>query len=126
MKRCFRQLGDQFGNSLYDKEIARAAVSSTAGPENNSTGNPAVYGKAAQRSKPTQEQVKTDPKTASTNPINQPEVLLYQDGSPVFMNNLAELSAFNAFKGSHSGGVPENREALRAWMLSNRNGNGKH
>jgi recombination DNA repair RAD52 pathway protein len=126
MKRCFRQLGDQFGNSLYDKEITRAAVSSTAGPENNSTGNPAVNGKAAQRSKPSQEPGTTDPKTVSTNPANQPEVLLYQDGSPVFMNNLAELSAFNTFKSAHHGSVPENREALRAWMLSNRNGNGKH
>lgn len=25
LKRCFRQLGDQFGNSLYDKEIAKVA-----------------------------------------------------------------------------------------------------
>ncbi len=64
--------------------------------------------------------------TATSNPVNQPEVLLYQDGSHVFMNNLAELSAFNAFKGAHPGSVPENRESLRSWMLSNRNGNGKH
>jgi recombination DNA repair RAD52 pathway protein len=25
LKRCFRQLGEQFGNSLYDKEVARTA-----------------------------------------------------------------------------------------------------
>ena len=32
LKRCFRQLGEQFGNSLYDKEIAR-----TAGLENGTS-----------------------------------------------------------------------------------------
>ena len=32
LKRCFRQLGEQFGNSLYDKEIAR-----TAGLENGAS-----------------------------------------------------------------------------------------
>ena len=34
LKRCFRQLGDQFGNTLYDKEIAQIA-----GTEPSHTGN---------------------------------------------------------------------------------------
>ncbi len=32
LKRCFRQLGEQFGNSLYDKEVAK-----TAGLENGAS-----------------------------------------------------------------------------------------
>jgi recombination DNA repair RAD52 pathway protein len=32
LKRCFRQMGDQFGNSLYDKEIAKIAGTSQSLP----------------------------------------------------------------------------------------------
>lgn len=127
MKRCFRQMGDQFGNSLYDKEIARAAVSTTiVGLENNSSGNPVGTGKTTPGNKPSQESETSGQTATSTNPITQPEILLYRDGSAVFMNNLAELSAFNTFKSTNSGQAPESREALRSWMLANRNGNGKH
>jgi hypothetical protein len=47
LKRCFRQLGEQFGNSLYDKEIAK-----TAGLENGVSGNPAEARRSTQRGKP--------------------------------------------------------------------------
>ena len=110
LKRCFRHLGDQFGLTLYDKEIAR-----TAGLENGSLSdsNPS-------RSK-TQDQPITPPIPASNPPTlppvttNQPEVLQYRDGAAVFMNNPAEVTAFNTFKTAHSGLAPDTREVLRAW-----------
>jgi hypothetical protein len=44
LKRCFRQFGEQFGLSLYDKEVAQ-----TAGLENNGH-DPAQYGGSRHRS----------------------------------------------------------------------------
>jgi len=89
LKRCFRHLGDQFGLTLYDKEIAR-----TAGLENGSSSdsNPA-------RSKP-QDQPVTPPIPSRNSPTlppvttNQPEVLQYRDGAALFMNNPTEGTAF--------------------------------
>jgi predicted nucleic acid-binding Zn finger protein len=110
LKRCFRQLGDQFGNSLYDKVIAK-----TAGLEN------------APPTIPNRNQIDTSeirsPQTPSKDPLEndatpaslQPELHLYQDGSAVFMNNLAEVNAYSAFKAAHSGQAPASRDALRAW-----------
>ncbi|HML39843.1 MAG TPA: Rad52/Rad22 family DNA repair protein [Bellilinea sp.] len=40
LKRCFRQFGEQFGNSLYDKEIAQTAGLENAGhPTGQTSGN---------------------------------------------------------------------------------------
>jgi hypothetical protein len=41
LKRCFRQMGEQFGNSLYDKEIAQNA-GLEQGRENGQTTTPAA------------------------------------------------------------------------------------
>ena len=41
LKRCFRQFGEQFGNSLYDKEVAQTAGLETTG---HSTGQPGGNG----------------------------------------------------------------------------------
>lgn len=46
LKRCFRQLGEQFGNSLYDKEIAQTAglEKNRAGAANSPATHPRKYG----------------------------------------------------------------------------------
>ncbi len=119
LKRCFRQLGEQFGNSLYDKEIARTAGLEAEGRV-NSTDGPARS--ASQESPPTQltstkNQSRTLPSTTA-----QSDGLQYQDGTEVEMSNAAEVTAFNAFKINHRGLAPATREVLRAWMAAS---NGK-
>jgi len=116
LKRCFRQLGEQFGNSLYDKEIAKTAgLAVTAGPQtgastNSDNGGCTTRNGGAHR-KASQE---TDRKAPVSSTV-QPDVLLYQDSSAVFMNNLSEVSAFNAYKSAHDGQAPASRDSLRAW-----------
>jgi len=108
LKRCFRQLGEQFGNSLYDKEIAR-----TAGLENgasNSNGSNGT-GQSASPNSP----------APSNPPASQAETLQYRDGVAVDTANAAELEAYNTFKSAHQGLAPASREVLRAWVAS-RNG----
>lgn len=111
LKRCFRQLGEQFGNSLYDKEVAR-----TAGLENGdgSSSN-------GQASKSTGQKVESTPPVSPDSPAAQSEALQYRDGVTVDKTNAAELEAFNAFKTAHQGLTPASREVLRAWVAS-RNG----
>jgi hypothetical protein len=110
LKRCFRQLGEQFGNSLYDKEIAK-----TAGLENATSTNPnrshIDKSEAGPPGAPSLGSLAKD----STPSSPQPELLLYQDGSAVLMNNVAEVNAYNSFKAAHSGQAPASRDALRAW-----------
>ena len=112
LKRCFRQLGEQFGNSLYDKEVAR-----TAGLENGdgSSGN-------GQASKSTGQKVESIPPVPPNSPATQSEVLQYRDGVAGDTSNAAEVEAFNAFKSAHQGLTPASREVLRAWVASH---NGK-
>ncbi len=116
LKRCFRQLGEQFGLSLYDKEIAK-----TAGLENG----------GSSETPPTRNgPPEPSPRTTSAAPAStispaapgQPDVLQYRDGTAVEMNNAAEVTAFNAFKTEHQGLAPATRDVLRAWTARN---NGK-
>ena len=120
LKRCFRQLGEQFGNSLYDKEIAR-----TAGLER-------LAWRTALRTV-TDRTATDNPKNPTgrttairlrhpIHPHSQAEAPQYRDGIAVDMNNAAELEAFNAFKSAHQGLAPASREVLRAWAASH---NGK-
>ena len=95
LKRCFRQMGERFGNSLYDKDVAR-----TAGVEPG----PA----------PEHPPARANGKTAAPPPAAA-ETLKYRDGSAVEAGNTAETSAFNAFKAAHQGLAPATRETLRAW-----------
>ncbi|PWB50513.1 MAG: hypothetical protein C3F13_16305 [Anaerolineales bacterium] len=106
LKRCFRQLGEQFGNSLYDKEIAR-----TAGLENGASNSHGSNGNG--RSEKSSGQVATP--VAS---VSQTEGLQYRDGITVDTTNAAELEAFNAFKSAHHEDFPASRETLRAWVAS--------
>jgi predicted nucleic acid-binding Zn finger protein len=110
LKRCFRQLGEQFGNSLYDKEIAR-----TAGLENGaSDGNGHKGNDRTERS---------NRQDSSPNPpAIQPDVMQYRDGVTVDTSNIAEMEAFNTFKSDHQNLAPDSREVLRVWV-SNQNGN---
>lgn len=96
LKRCFRQMGGQFGNSLYDKDIARTAGLGTGNPNGHSPtpGN----GKSA---------------VPSPTAI---ETLHYRDGSAVEADNTAEVNAFHAFKTAHQGQAPQSRESLRTWV----------
>ena len=99
LKRCFRQLGDQFGNVLYDKDVAR-----TAGNHNGSKD-----GRGAQ-------QPPKSVKTKSTPPVKV--VLKYTDDELVDTGNEAELDAFKAYTDAHPDKVPPSRQALRAWVVS--------
>ncbi len=110
LKRCFRQCGEQFGLSLYDKEIAR-----TAGLEN---GNGSETIPSRNGSPETSSSHTTSPVPASTIPPTTPSQsggMQYRDGTAVEMSNMAEVTAFNTFKTDHQGLAPATRDVLRAW-----------
>ncbi len=107
LKRCFRQLGHQFGLSLYDKEIAR-----TAGLENSPSAEP-------QNTTHSHTAPPHTPQKAPTAQLAAPEpngdTFQYKEGGVVEKSNVAEVNAFQAFKSAHLGQAPASREALRAW-----------
>ena len=111
LKRCFRQLGEQFGLTLYDKDVAR-----TAGIENNGSNGHGSNGNG-QSEKP----AAAKPPAPSNAPPAQPEVPQYRDGTAVEASNTAEVEAFTTFQSAHQGLAPASREVLRAWAAS-RNG----
>lgn len=117
LKRCFRQLGEQFGNSLYDKEIAR-----TAGLENGASNGHGPNGNGAngsgQPEKPAAPAAPAQPPAPASPPAAQNETLQYRDGAVVDPGNTAEMEAFNSFKSIHQGLAPASREVLRAWVTS--------
>jgi predicted nucleic acid-binding Zn finger protein len=115
LKRCFRQMGEQFGNSLYDKEIARTAGLENGGPNGRGSNGSGKPEKAT-------EQAASNPPTPSNSPAAQTETLQYRDNTAVDTSNAAEMEAFNTFKSAHQGLAPASREVLRAWVSSN---NGK-
>ena len=110
LKRCFRQLGEQFGNSLYDKEIARTAGLENGASSYSDNGRGTTKNGGAHR-----EAIQDAQRQASTPATIQPDVLLYQHGSAVFMNNLSEARAFNAYKAAHDGQAAAAKDALRSW-----------
>jgi recombination DNA repair RAD52 pathway protein len=115
LKRCFRQLGEQFGNSLYDKEVAK-----TAGLENGASNGHGSNGNG-QTEKSTGQTTPSNPPAPPNPSASQTETLQYRDGVGVDTSNAAELEAFNAFKSAHQELAPASREVLRAWVAS-RNG----
>jgi hypothetical protein len=105
-KRCFRQLDEQFGNSLYNKEIARiAGVENATSIGHGSNGNG--------RSGRSNGQVVPHNSTASQ--LIKPQ---YQDGVAVDTTNTAELEAFNAFRSANKELYPVSRDALRNWAVA--------
>lgn len=88
LKRCFRQMGDQFGNNLYDKDISQP------GQFNRTTGT--------NRPQPSQ--------------TNHPIMRKYTDGIQV-NGNTSEQEAFDQYK-TKTGKIPASREVLRAWISS--------
>jgi len=115
LKRCFRQLGEQFGNSLYDKEVAK-----TAGLENGASNGHGSNGNG-QSEKSTRQATSPNPPAPPNPPASLTETLQYRDGVAVDTTNAAELEAFNAFRSAHQELAPASREVLRAWVAS-RNG----
>jgi predicted nucleic acid-binding Zn finger protein len=101
LKRCFRQLGEQFGLSLYDKEIA-----ATAGTSNGS-GNTGA-------SSSTDRSAKSDRTPAASNKAQPAAERAYLDGTKV-NGNESERSAFDSFLKA-KGQAPKSRDALREWM----------
>lgn len=105
LKRCFRQLGSQFGNDLYDKEVAQSAGleqgSSQTSPSNTSHSG---------TSKPT---ASAAPAASATAPARK-----YGDGVSV-NGNVSEQEAFDLYKKT-IGTVPASKEALRNWMSAQR------
>jgi len=96
LKRCFRQLGDQFGNLLYDKEIAQIAGLE----QNQAAGNGAADHRPAARS-------------SSHVPARQ-----YADGTSV-NGNVPEQEAFDSYV-KKVGRPPASRNELRTWSSANR------
>lgn len=102
LKRCFRQMGEQFGNSLYDKEIAQ-----NAGLEQNRlTG--ANSPTASQSTRP----------VVSTPVPTLPVVRKYGDGVSV-NGNASEQEAFDQFK-DKTGKAPSSKDELRTWLTGQR------
>jgi len=94
LKRCFRQLGEQFGNSLYDKEIAQVA-----GLENGT-------------------QETSSLQTNRANAASQPAARVYGDGTNV-NGNVSEQEAFDTYKKT-TGAAPASKDALRSWISTQR------
>jgi len=102
LKRCFRQLGDQFGLSLYDKEIAQ-----NAGLEQNRSG-------AAMKS------TSQSPRSSSSSQTPASVVSRkYGDGISV-NGNASEQEAFDQFK-AKTGTTPASKEELRNWLTAQKN-----
>lgn len=120
LKRCFRQLGEQFGNSLYDKEIAK-----TAGLENNASNG---HGSNGNGHRPTEKTngkaLPPNPSAPPASPAAQSETRQYRDGAAVDAGNAAEVEAFQAFQTAHPGLSPASRSVLRDWVASRNAKNG--
>ncbi len=99
LKRCFRQLGEQFGLSLYDKEIAATAGTASANAGSNGS---------------TDRAVKNDRASAAGNKSQPAAERAYLDGTKV-NGNESERSAFDAFLKA-KGQAPKSRDTLREWM----------
>jgi len=99
LKRCFRQLGEQFGNLLYDKEIAQNAGLDQN--RSNGTSSTAI---------PTSKANSIPPTTSI--------VRKYGDGISV-NGNVSEQEAFDQFK-EKTGRVPASKDELRNWLASQR------
>jgi hypothetical protein len=95
LKRCFRQIGDQFGNALYDKEIAQSAGLEQGQVRNSGS---------------------SDHRPASSPPPAPSR--LYLDGSSV-NGNVPEQEAYDQFV-SKMGKVPASKTDLRTWSSANR------
>ena len=107
LKRCFRQMGEQFGNSLYDKEIAQNA-GLEQGRENGQTTNSS----ASTTSQPS--------RTTAPAPI----VRKYGDG--VLVNgNVPEQEAYDQFK-TKMGKAPASKDELRSWLAGQRSTHMEH
>ena len=96
LKRCFRQLGEQFGNSLYDKEIAQVA-----GLENG-----------AQATSSSQSNRTNAAPQANSNGVAR----AYADGTNV-NGNLSEQEAYDTYKKA-TGSAPASKDSLRSWIAS--------
>src|SRR5690606_37618001 len=83
LKRCFRQLGEQFGNSLYDKEIAQSAGLEPGRENGTPSTNPSQGGRAA----------------AATPSSPSVVARLYGDGTSV-NGNASEQQAYDTYKKS--------------------------
>jgi hypothetical protein len=102
LKRCFRQLGDQFGLSLYDKEIAQ-----NAGLEQNHSNGEK---KSISQSSHSSSSAQTPASIVSRK---------YGDGISV-NGNASEQEAFDQFK-AKTGKAPASKDELRNWLTSQRN-----
>jgi hypothetical protein len=99
LKRCFRQLGEQFGNLLYDKEIAQnAGLDQNRSNGTSSTATP----------------------TSKANSLPPATSIVRRYGDGVSVNgNVSEQEAFDQFK-EKTGRVPASKDELRNWLASQR------
>ena len=100
LKRCFRQMGEQFGNLLYDKEIAQ-----NAGLDQN-------------RSNTTTSSSTNPTSKTNSSPASSASVRKYGDGISV-NGNVSEQEAFDQFT-EKTGRVPSSKDDLRNWLSSQR------
>ncbi len=104
LKRCFRQLGEQFGNSLYDKEIAQNAGLDMNRDLNRPTGAP-----ASPRPQSTQF-------PASAPGRSRHSTRKYADGTHV-NGNVSEQEAFDRYQQQYNL-PPASKTDLRAWLAN--------
>jgi hypothetical protein len=107
LKRCFRQTGEQFGNLLYDKEIAQNA-GIDQGRENHRTNS----------ANSAMTQPSTHTPAASSTP-SKPIIRKYGDGVQV-NGNVSEQEAYDLFR-TRMGKAPASKDELRNWLSSQRN-----
>jgi hypothetical protein len=107
LKRCFRQMGDQFGNLLYDKEIAQTAgldIGRENGQANSSAGSTTAQ---------------PSPSSGATLKASVPVERKYGDGVRV-NGNVSEQEAYDLFK-TKMGKPPATKDELRSWLAGLRN-----
>ncbi len=113
LKRCFRQLGEQFGLSLYDKEIAATAGTGSNGNGAGSSANASSRSASATGSE-SKNKANGKANVPSAAKANPPAERIYQDGTKV-NGNESERTAFDTFLKS-KGQAPQSRDVLRDWM----------
>ena len=102
LKRCFRQLGSQFGNDLYDKEIAQNAGMETSREGSSNT--------------PAAAQAAHSPDSTQATPNANGRK--YGDGTSV-NGNVSEQEAYDTYKKA-TGSAPTSKDSLRSWIASQR------
>lgn len=121
LKRCFRQMGEQFGNSLYDKDTARDAVRQAGRPQPRRQPAPAPrQQQAAQAPAPNPASAQPDPLSAAKQVVcpvgsrNHPEWGGMPLGQVMTQSDGIKMIEYLAGPRFHEQGDPLRQAAKRA------------